>query len=150
MTFSSSYAENGKLNVAEVLSKHAFYLISSCTSTITRAGGGLVLEQISIEDFRKVDLRVGLVKSAERVQGSEKLIKLVVDLGELGERQVVAGLAPWYPPEYFIGKYVLIVANLKPKKLMGLESQGMILATDTDPPVIATVAAPVKPGARLI
>ena len=105
---------------------------------------------IDIEAFRRVDLRVGLVKSAERVPGSNKLIRLVVDLGELGERQIIAGLAEWYNPEFFIGKYVIVVANLKPKKLMGLESQGMILATDTSPPVIATVAGEVKPGARLI
>lgn len=107
-------------------------------------------EYISIDEFRRVDLRVGLVKSAEKVPGSEKLIRLIVELGELGERQIIAGLAQWYPPEYFIGRYIIVVANLKPKKLMGLESRGMILATNTDPPVIATVASSVKPGARLI
>lgn len=107
-------------------------------------------ETLSIEEFRRIDLRVGLVKHAERVPGSEKLVRLIVDLGELGERQIIAGLAPWYGPEYFIGKYVIVVANLKPKKFMGLESQGMILATDTDPPVIATVAEKTRPGARLI
>lgn len=107
-------------------------------------------EQISIEEFRRVDLRVGLVKHAERVPCSGKLIRLVVDLGELGERQVIAGLAPWYSPDYFVGKYVIVVANLKPKRFMGLESQGMILATDTDPPVLATVAEKTKPGAKLV
>jgi len=104
---------------------------------------------ISIDEFQKVDLRVGLVKSAEKVPGSEKLVRLIVDLGELGERQIIAGLGKWYPPEFFQGKYIIVVANLKPKKMMGLESQGMLLATDTDPPVIATVEKPVKPGARL-
>ncbi len=105
---------------------------------------------IDVEEFKRVDLRAGLVKSAERVKGSDKLIKLIVDLGELGERQIIAGLGKWYSPEYFVGKYVIIVANLKPKKIMGLESQGMLLATDTDPPVIATVMSEVKPGAKLI
>lgn len=105
---------------------------------------------IDIEEFKRADLRVGLVKSAERVRGSDKLIKLIVDLGELGERQIIAGLGKWYSPEYFIGKYVIVVTNLKPKRIMGLESQGMLLATDTDPPVIATVASEVKPGAKLI
>jgi len=104
---------------------------------------------ISIDEFQKVDLRVGLVKSAEKVPGSEKLVRLIVDLGELGERQIIAGLGKWYSPEFFQGKYIIVVANLKPKKMMGLESQGMLLATDTDPPVIATVEKPVKPGARL-
>ncbi|MCC6043473.1 MAG: methionine--tRNA ligase, partial [Desulfurococcaceae archaeon] len=96
------------------------------------------------------DLRVGLVKSAERVPGSEKLIKLMVDLGELGERQLIAGLAKWYKPEDFIGKYIVVVANLKPKRLMGLESQGMLLATDTDPPVLVIAEKPVKPGSKLM
>ncbi|MCC6055019.1 MAG: methionine--tRNA ligase subunit beta [Thermosphaera sp.] len=107
-------------------------------------------EYISIEDFKRVDLRVGLVKSAERVPGSEKLIKLMVDLGELGERQLIAGLAKWYKPEDFIGKYIVVVANLKPKRLMGLESQGMLLATDTDPPVLVIAEKPVKPGSKLM
>lgn len=107
------------------------------------------MELIGIDEFQKIDLRVGLVKSAEKVPGSEKLIRLIVDLGELGERQIIAGLGKWYQPEFFQGKYVIIVANLKPKKMMGFESQGMLLATDTDPPVIATVEKAVKPGARL-
>lgn len=107
------------------------------------------MELIGIDEFQKIDLRVGLVKSAEKVPGSEKLIRLIVDLGELGERQIIAGLGKWYQPEFFQGKYVIIVANLKPRKMMGFESQGMLLATDTDPPVIATVEKTVKPGARL-
>ncbi|MEM0001730.1 MAG: methionine--tRNA ligase subunit beta [Desulfurococcaceae archaeon] len=106
-------------------------------------------EIINIEDFKRIDLRVGYVKTAEKIPGSEKLIKLIVDLGELGERQIIAGLAKWYKPEDFIGKYVVVVANLKPKKLMGFESQGMILATDTDPPVLITAEKQVKPGAKL-
>ena len=109
-------------------------------------GGGF----IEFEEFKRVDLRVGVVKVAERVAGSNKLIKLIVDLGDLGERQVIAGLAPWYPPEFFVGKYVVLVANLKPKRIMGLESQGMLLATDTDPPILVTVEKPVKPGSKLI
>ncbi|WP_157864748.1 methionine--tRNA ligase subunit beta [Thermogladius calderae] len=104
---------------------------------------------VEYEDFAKLDLRVGLVKHAERVQGSKKLIKLVVDLGELGERQLVAGLAEFYKPEEFVNKYVIVVANLKPKKIFGLDSQGMILATDTETPVLLTVEKPVKPGSRI-
>ena len=111
----------------------------------------MVTEYITIDDFKKIDLRVGLVKNAERVPGSKKLIKLIVDLG--GEvRQIIAGLAPWYDPEYFKGKFVVVVANLKPKKMMGLESQGMILAAGcegNEKPVILTVAEPVKPGSKI-
>lgn len=106
-------------------------------------------QQVDYEDFAKLDLRVGVVKSAERVPGSKKLIKLVVDLGELGTRQVLAGLAEFYKPEDFVNKYVVVVANLKPKKMFGLESQGMILATDTQIPVLVTVEKPVEPGSRV-
>lgn len=106
-------------------------------------------ELIDIDMFRKIDLRVGLVKYAEKVQGSRKLIKLIVDLGS-EERQIIAGLAEWYKPEDLVGKYVVVVANLKPKKLMGMESQGMILATcDKEKPVIITVAEDVKPGSKI-
>ncbi len=107
---------------------------------------------ITFEEFKKVDLRVGLVKEAEKVRGSRKLIRLVVDLGG-EERQILAGLLPWYDPEWFVGKYVIVVANLKPKKMAGLESQGMLLATcppdKTEKPVILTVAEPVRPGLRI-
>jgi len=106
-------------------------------------------ELIDIEVFKKIDLRIGLVKHAERVLGSKKLIRLVVDLGG-EERQVVAGLAEWYSPEYFVNKHVVVVANLKPRKLMGLESRGMILATcDRGKPVLLTVAEPVEPGSKV-
>lgn len=106
---------------------------------------------IEYEDFAKVDLRVGRVLSAERVQGSRKLVKLIVDLG--GERrQILAGLAPWYKPEEFVGKYVIVVANLKPKRMMGLESQGMILATcggDSRRPALLTVEGEARPGEKV-
>ena len=92
---------------------------------------------ITIVDFKRGELRVGKVVEASRVEGSKKLIKLVVDLG--GEkRQIVAGLAEHYQPEEMVGKYVVVVANLQPKKLMGLESQGMLLAT-CDRPVLLTI-----------
>ena len=109
-------------------------------------------EVIEFEDFAKVDLRVGRVISAERVEGSRKLIKMIVDLG--GEqRQILAGLAKWYKPEEFVGKYVVVVANLKPKRMAGLVSQGMLLATceegEEGRPVLLTVEGPVKPGARV-
>lgn len=106
---------------------------------------------IKYEDFAKIDLRVGKVVSAEKVPKSRKLIKLIVDLG--GEkRQILAGLAKWYKPEDFIGKYVVVVANLEPKKMMGLESQGMILAapcSGESKPVFLTVPEPVEPGSKV-
>lgn len=92
---------------------------------------------VSIDEFRRIDLRVGKVLEAARVEGSRKLIKLVVDLGA-EKRQIVAGLAEYYKPEDLVGKYVVVVANLEPKRLMGVESQGMILAT-CDKPVLLTI-----------
>ncbi len=92
---------------------------------------------ISIDDFRRVDLRVAKVIEAARVEGSKKLIRLVVDLGA-EKRQIIAGLAEYYKPEELLGKYVVVVMNLQPKKIMGLESQGMLLAT-CDKPVLLTI-----------
>ncbi|ABL87527.1 tRNA-binding domain protein [Pyrobaculum islandicum DSM 4184] len=92
---------------------------------------------VSIDEFRRIDLRVGKVLEAARVEGSRKLIKLVVDLGA-EKRQIVAGLAEYYKPEDLVGKYVVVVANLEPKRLMGVESQGMLLAT-CDKPVLLTI-----------
>jgi methionyl-tRNA synthetase len=87
-------------------------------------------EEITIDDFKKIKLRVAVIKNAEKVNKSEKLLKLKIDLGN-EERQLVAGIAKSYEPENLIGKKVLVVANLKPAKLFGLDSQGMVLAVDT-------------------
>jgi len=86
--------------------------------------------EITYEDFEKIDLRVARVLEAELVPKSNKLLKLKIDIGE--ERQIVAGMAKDYKPEEIIGKTIIIVANLKPTKLMGVESRGMLLATDTE------------------
>ena len=95
-------------------------------------------EEISIDDFAKADLRVALVKSCEKVKKSKKLLCLQLDDG-FGGRQVVSGIAEWYSPEDLIGKKIIIVANLKPAKLCGVESQGMILAADTPDGAAAVV-----------
>ncbi len=84
---------------------------------------------ITIDDFIKVDLRVGRVISAERVEGSLKLLRLEIDLGEDTKRQVLAGIGKSYAIEDVVGREVVIVANLEPRNLMGYESQGMLLAT---------------------
>lgn len=89
-----------------------------------------VADEITIDDFAKVDLRVALVKACEKVKKSKKLLCLQLDDG-FGGRQVVSGIAAWYKPEDLIGKKVVIVANLKPVKLCGVESNGMICAADT-------------------
>ncbi|MCE4598674.1 MAG: methionine--tRNA ligase subunit beta [Desulfurococcales archaeon] len=104
---------------------------------------------IEYEDFAKLDLRIGRVVRAERVPNSRKLLKLIVDIGG-EERQVVAGLAKWYKPEDLIGKLVVVLVNLKPKRLAGIVSQGMVLAApcgNGEKPVILTVDEEVRLGA---
>nr|QNO55314.1 methionine--tRNA ligase [Methanosarcinales archaeon ANME-1 ERB7] len=88
-------------------------------------------EIIDINEFAKLDLRIGKIENAERVEGSKKLIKLEVAVGD-ETRQLVAGIAEEYTPESLIGKLVPVLANLKPVKLMGVESQGMILAVEVN------------------
>jgi methionyl-tRNA synthetase len=107
--------------------------------------------KIGIEDFAKVEMRVGVIKSAERVAGADKLLKLLVDIGD-EVRQVVAGIATAYAPEQIIGKKVVVVANLAPRKLRGVESNGMIVAASAGPdgrPVLCTFTEDVPVGARL-
>ncbi len=107
---------------------------------------------IEISDFAKIDLRVGEVRSAERIPKADKLLLLTVDIGEEKPRQILAGIAQYYEPETLIGRKIVVVANLKPRKLRGYESQGMLLAAsvgEEGKPVIATFAEDVPNGARL-
>jgi methionyl-tRNA synthetase len=106
---------------------------------------------ISIDDFAKVDLRVGQVKSAEPVKGADKLLHLKVDIGEPEPRTIVAGIALAYKPEDLIGRKVVIVANLAPRKLRGITSQGMIVAASVEGglPVLAGFHEDIPVGARL-
>lgn len=103
---------------------------------------------MTFDDFKKTELRVGKVISAEKVEGSEKLLKLMVDLGEGSPRQIVSGIAAVYAPEAMVGREVVIVANLDPRKLMGLESNGMLLAAhdENGAPALLTVEREVPPG----
>jgi methionyl-tRNA synthetase len=107
-------------------------------------------EKISIDDFAKIELRVGLVKVAERVPKADKLLRLEIDIGT-EVRQVLAGIAEAYAPETLIGRKVVIVANLAPRKLRGMESNGMIVAASLEggKPVLASFLEDVPVGARL-
>ena len=87
-------------------------------------------EEITIDQFDSLDLRIGVIKHSERVKGADRLLKSIVDIGE--ERTIVSGIADWYAPEELIGKEVVVVANLKPAKLRGILSQGMILCGEND------------------
>jgi methionyl-tRNA synthetase len=107
--------------------------------------------KIEIDDFVKVDLRVGKVLSAERVKGADKLLHMKVDIAEAEPRTIVAGIALAYEPEKMVGRKVVIVANLQPRKLRGIESNGMIVAASLEggPPVLAGFLEDVSVGARL-
>lgn len=92
--------------------------------------------QIKFDDFAKVDMRIGTVISAEYIDGSDKLLKLMVDFGDFGTRQILSGIKEWFKPKDLINKQLVFVVNIEPRKMMGLESQGMILAGETDGKVI--------------
>ncbi len=89
------------------------------------------MEEITFDEFKRMDLRVGEIVQAERVEGTQKLLKLEVDIGS-EKRQMIAGIADVYPPETLIGKKIIVVANLQPATIRGIESQGMLLAADLD------------------
>jgi len=108
-------------------------------------------EKIAIEDFAKVEMRVGQIKTAERIVGADKLLKLTVDIGS-EVRQICAGIAQFYEPEALVGRKVVVVVNLAPRKLRGVESNGMIVAASVGQegrPVLAAFTEDVEVGARL-
>lgn len=111
---------------------------------------------MTIDDFRQTDLRVGKVLEAVRVEGSDKLLRLKVDLGEKDEagasvqRQILAGIGKAYEPEKMIGREVCVVANLEPREMMGFASQGMLLAAPSESgPVLLMPEKEVLPGAKI-
>ena len=112
---------------------------------------------VQFDDFAKLDMRIGTVVSVEAVPNSEKLVRMMVDIGEKDEagnpkyRQIIAGIKKWYPPETLIGRQIVIAANLAPRKLAGLESQGMLIAGHTEDggAVIVSPEQPVFNGSHL-
>ncbi|MFP4022383.1 MAG: methionine--tRNA ligase subunit beta [Candidatus Paceibacterota bacterium] len=107
-------------------------------------------EKISFEDFVALDLRVALIKSAELIEGSSKLVRLQVDVGEETERQIIAGIAKKYSPEDLIGEQVTVLSNLEPREIYGYESNGMILAVGSENgPVLISPQEEVKPGSPI-
>ncbi len=108
-----------------------------------------IAEQVTIDDFMKLDFRTGVILEAEKIKKSRKLVKLKVDIG-IEQRQVVAGIAEAYKPEQLIGRTIVLVANLKPAKLMGIESQGMVLAgSDPEKIVLAGFDQELPKGSRV-
>ncbi len=125
---------------------------SGAAATVASAAAAPAVDaKIGIEDFAKVELKVGLVKSAERIQGADKLLKLLVDIGD-EVRQILAGIALGYAPEELVGRKVVVVTNLAPRKMRGLESNGMLLAASAGPdgkPVLCTFAEDVPVGSKV-
>ena len=122
---------------------------STSTSTTPTPATAISPPSITIDDFMKIQLKTATVLSAERVPNSEKLIKLQVDLGN-EKRQIVAGIGKKYEPDALLGKRIVIVANLQPRKLMGIESQGMVLAAgEANVEGLITVLEDVTPGMKV-
>jgi methionine--tRNA ligase beta chain len=106
---------------------------------------------VSFEDFKKCEMRIGTVVLAEPVEGSEKLLRLEVDFGnEIGKRQILSGIAKFYKPQDLVGKQLPFIVNLEPRKMMGLESQGMLIAANNDGPVLLFPDKEVLAGASLV
>jgi len=136
---------DGRQQAADVTSSHS-------GTHLTEADAVPGVAHIDITDLAKIDLRVGEVKTAERIPKADKLLLITVDIGEEKPRQILAGIAQYYEPDQLVGRKIVVVANLKPRKLRGYESQGMLLAAsvgDDGKPVIATFAEDVPNGARL-
>lgn len=107
-------------------------------------------EQITYDDFAKLDIRIGLVVAAEMVPDADKLIKCIVDFGETGQRTIVSGIAQWKKPEELVGLRLPYIVNLAPRMLRGVESQGMLLAaSDEDGVALLQPQRDVPPGTKL-
>ncbi|MEM4707850.1 MAG: methionine--tRNA ligase subunit beta [Candidatus Anstonellales archaeon] len=108
------------------------------------------MESVEFSDFAKIVLKTGKIISAEKVAGTDKLVRIEVDIGE-EKRQLVAGIAKDYPAEKLVGKTIIVVANLKPKKVFGIESQGMLLAVQDEKGVsLLTTDREVRPGLNVL
>lgn len=105
---------------------------------------------ITYDDFAKLDIRMATVTKAEPVENADKLLKLTLDVGEeIGERVILAGIKAWYNPEDLVGKQIVFLANLEPREMRGVVSQGMMLAVGDDEAVLLHPAKTIKPGAKI-
>ena len=144
-------AKMQELELSEKSRQTAIFAKTPAAAVSAASPAGPADSKISIDDFAKVEMRVGLVLSAERVKGADKLLHLKVDIGEPEPRTLVAGIAEAYTAEQLIGRKVVIVANLQPRKLRGIESNGMIVAASVEggKPVLAGFLEDIPIGARL-
>jgi methionine--tRNA ligase beta chain len=106
--------------------------------------------QIKFDEFAKSDIRAGTIETVTEVEGSEKLLKLDVDFGELGKKQILSGIKQWYKTEDLEGKQYVFILNIEPRQMMGLESQGMILAADMPEKPVLLVPLEKVPNGTII
>lgn len=111
-------------------------------------------DSIEFQQFEAVDLRVGKIITAEKVPKSKNLLQLQVDIGEEKPRQILSGISAWYSPEELVDRFIIVCTNLKPRKMMGIESQGMLLAADVDGKAVLLkpdekLQGKIKPGAKI-
>jgi methionyl-tRNA synthetase len=106
-------------------------------------------QTVDFNDFQKLDLRIAKITKAEAVAGADKLLRIELNVGDLGSRQVVAGIKQWYSAEDLQGKKVVYLANLDPKEIMGVKSEGMIMAAGEEEPVLLIPDQEINPGARI-
>lgn len=104
---------------------------------------------ITIDDFAKLEFNIGTVLEASDIEGSERLLKLIVDLGEENPRQILSGIKQWYTPEDLRGKQFVFITNLEPRMMMGLESQGMILCAGDEKPIPLIPSEQVPNGSKI-
>jgi methionine--tRNA ligase beta chain len=108
------------------------------------------MDNITIEEFKKIDIRIGEILTAEKAEGTDNLLKLEVDFGEF-KRQIVSGIARWYEPQSLVGKKLPFIVNLEPRTFRGLESQGMLMAVEgKDHPVLLEPAGETKSGDKIV
>jgi methionyl-tRNA synthetase len=137
--------------ISSVSATSAMNSIAETTHPLTDTNAAPDTPQIAIDDFVKIDLRVAKIIVAERIPKADKLLRLEVDLG-YEKRQILSGIAEWYTPEELIGRNIVVIANLTPRKMRGLESHGMLLAAshgEGGKPIIATFAEDIALGSRL-
>lgn len=109
------------------------------------------MDSITFEEFKKIEIRIGKILSVEKVENADKLLKFQVDFGsEIGERQIVSGIAEFYQPDDLEGKKLPFVINLEPRTFKGVESQGMLMAVSSDKPVLLLPAEDVKEGSSVV
>ena len=105
-------------------------------------------ERISFDDFKKLDLRAARILTAERIEGSDKLVRIGIDVGE-GTQTLIAGIGKAYDPALLAGREIVVVLNLEPRTIMGIESNGMLLAADDNDPVLLAPDRDVPPGTEI-